>query len=92
MITYQSGVDERDDNVRVEFVIHPTLDGPDGVGITGQLGDGHLRHLEAVTKDAEGRPRTTTTYGVQLREKTGVKTRHQYERAVGVVANLGRVP
>ena len=79
MITYQSGVDERDDNVGVEFVIHSTLDSPDGVGITGQLGDGHLRHLEAVTKDAEGRPRTTTAHGVQLRERTGVKTRHQYE-------------
>ena len=66
---YQGSVDEGDDDVRIELVIHPSFDGPDGIWVTGQLGHGHLRYFQTVTKNAERRTRTATADGIQLGRK-----------------------
>lgn len=49
------------------LTVSSPLDRPDGVGVSRQLRNGHLRHLQSVAEDAEGRARAAAASGVELR-------------------------
>ena len=51
---------------KTELTLCPDFDGPDSVGVAGELRDCHLRDLETVPQNPQGRPGSSAASGIQL--------------------------